>query len=794
MLPYVTPPAPPPLIQSINSEQLRNDSFAGELAQHIPSSSSAEDVPTETIPGVVEFYYADPQQIPDSSRISPPNTSNNRADLLGEPLSIENSESINAPDSSNSDYVASPSTEVIFGLNQTLSLEKNKSQWLVIEERQGEKRHYQLSAQNPRNLPGILDDDSVPGEEVSVIEVIADQQEYDSVRQIITARGNVFMRLSNGILTADRLQVNVPQQLAVADGQVVLTRGDQIIRGERFEYYFVEDSGTVFEANGEIYQPTTARDFSPNLATDVSAGTISFLSLNDRLALDQPLQRVTTGEGYNFVFGTQRFGGSDLGEFGGGGEGQVNRLRFQAAKLEFEGSNWDATDIRLTNDPFSPPELEVRAEEAKFRQVGPLVDELNLTNSRVVFDQRVSAPTQNRLVFDRRDRRPTIFSFGFDGEDRGGLYAERGFSLIDRSNVKFSLTPQYLIQKALSPDTFPEANPNDKDISPLSPAVFGLVADLDATFSERTSLTGVASLSSLDLSEIEDQLRSKVRLEHKVGDINNPYRLNFEYNYRERLFNGSLGFQTVDYSLGTLFISPVIPLGETGINLTYQASLQNIEAATDRQDLLSSNAKDNIVNLFRLQGAASISRGFLVWHGEALPATPDQGLRFTPTPVMPFVQVYTGLTGVTSFYSSGDVQPSLTGTVGISGQFGHFSRSYLDFTGFNLSYSQGLRGDPSPFFFDRFNDTQTISLGITQQIYGPIRVGFQTAYSLTENKEISTDYTIEWSRRTYSILLRYNPVLELGSINLRISDFNWSGNPGLFEGTLVRPVIDGVSR
>lgn len=70
----------------------------------------------------------------------------------------------------------------------------------------------------------------------------------------------------------------------------------------------------------------------------------------------------------------------------------------------------------------------------------------------------------------------------------------------------------------------------------------------------------------------------------------------------------------------------------------------------------------------------------------------------------------------------------------------------------------------------------------------------QGAYSLTANEEISTDYVLEYSRRTYNIQLRYNPQLQVGSINLRISDFNWSGNPGTFDGSDIRPVTQGVIR
>jgi hypothetical protein len=270
--------------------------------------------------------------------------------------------------------------------------------------------------------------------------------------------------------------------------------------------------------------------------------------------------------------------------------------------------------------------------------------------------------------------------------------------------------------------------------------------------------------------------------------------VNAEYNYRERLFNGSLGFQTVEQSYGFIVTSPVIPVWKTGINLSYQASIQNIDSATDQADLIPAGSTDNITNLTRFQGAVSLSKPFLLWFAPPLPPTPEEGLRYTPVPVVPYVQLLLGLTGVQSYYSNGDSQPSLTGTVGVFGQFGHFSRNFLDFTGFNVTYSQGIVGDLSPFFFDRFVDRQILSLGLTQQIYGPVRLGVQTSYSFDESEEISTDYFIEWSRRTYSILLRYNPILQLGAVNIRISDFNWTGNPGYFEGTGVRPVVDGVTR
>jgi hypothetical protein len=184
----------------------------------------------------------------------------------------------------------------------------------------------------------------------------------------------------------------------------------------------------------------------------------------------------------------------------------------------------------------------------------------------------------------------------------------------------------------------------------------------------------------------------------------------------------------------------------------------------------------------------------MLWQGTPLPLTAEEGLKYTSTPVVPYLQIGTSVTGVASYYSSGDTQPSLSGSISLLGQFGHFSQPYLDYTGFVLTFSQAIRGDASPFYFDRFVDTQTLTFGITQQVYGPFRVGIQSIRNLELNSEISTDYFIEYSRRTHNVLVRYNPALQIGSINLRISDFNWRGNPGPFEGTGVSPVIQGVPR
>lgn len=669
---------------------------------------------------------------------------------------------------------------------------------LITATRNGSFREYNFTVGG--NSFSLVQNTPNPQEVVTpslnVVEILADEQEYLESQEIVKARGNVVIRFSNGVLRADSVLVNLRDRIAVAEGNVTLARGEQSLRGDRFEYYFVKDEGVIFNAQGEIYQPSLAQDFRG----DTGNNPVNPQILSQQISANQPLRRVTSAEGYSFVVGSVR----DLsllqqarGAVFVSSGGQINRFRFQAEKVDFNREGWFATNVRITNDPFSPPEFEIRADTAKLRSISPFQDELTTTRSRLVFDQTVSLPLfQDRLIFDKRARRPGLFNIGFDGEDLGGLFIERDFELYSEPKIRLTLTPRLLLQRAFFPDSFFDTNAINPDDNGgiFNPSSYGLVTQLEVDFTERTALNGILNFTGLDFDNIENRLRASVQLEQKLGDLQAPHTLSLQYNYRDRLFNGSLGFQTVQQSYGAVLTSPYIPFGETPFGLVYQTSVQNINADTDRDELLRRNRKNNRATLTRFQGAAIITGRFLLWDSEALPPTPEEGLRFTNTPVKPYLSLNTALTGVGSYYSNGDVQPSLTATIGLQGQIGHFSALFLDYTGFQVSFSQNIRGDQSPFFFDRVADDQVLSLGLTQQLYGPIRAGVQSFINVKTSQEISTDYFLEFSRRTYSIILRYNPVLELGSVNLRISDFNWEGNAGSFDSnTGVRSVVDGVT-
>ena len=810
----VQPPETPAIIRPVTSEdEVRLDKASNDTSVAVPNQTGQTGVLVTPTPP--ETFA------PESSSLRIEKS----AALLGPPISVGYSvqpapvatqelqvstlkvESFNLQPSNPPTFQPSnPSTSNLptFQPSNTssISLEESNVKGLVTQERGGERREFEFDVPTPETQP--LPDEMAPtpaeGEATpppaaspesptpasttpfgaaGVIELTADQQEYDEQRQVITAVGNVVLRFREAILDADRVQVNLPNRILIAEGNVALTRGEQVLRGERFEYYFVQDSGAVLNASGEFYTPTSGTDLNVLPAPDGTPVTPPPRPLSDRIVSEQPLQGISNVGGYSFVAGAGRQIANVPTPQSGG---TINRLRYQADRVDFDGKGAIGTNVRISNDPFSPPELELRADTVRFTRVEPLVDEIVASRPRLVFDQGLELPTfRNRITIDRRQREPGLVNFGFDSSDRGGLYVERAFEVINTPAVRFSVTPQYFLQKAVFEDGI------------IDPSNFGLKARLDAVLAPRTTLTGRAVLTTLDPNDVEEKFRGSLRLQQTIGTTL-PHTLNLEYSYRDRLFNGSLGFQTVRSSLGAVLTSPVIPLGQTGINLTYQASAQYINSETDKLDLLQPDRENNRVNLGRYQGSASLSRGFVLWRGQTLPATPTEGLRYTPTPVLPYLALSTTISGVASAYSNGDTQESLSGTLGLVGQLGHFSKPYLDYTGFNLSYTQVARGDLSPFLFDRDVDTKVLSAGITQQIYGPFRLGFQTSLNLDTGREISTDYLLEYSRRTYNILLRYNPVLQLGSLNLRINDFNWTGNPGLFEGSDVRPVVQGVTQ
>jgi Protein of unknown function (DUF3769)/Lipopolysaccharide-assembly, LptC-related len=600
------------------------------------------------------------------------------------------------------------------------------------------------------------------------IELNAEQQQFDNNTQVITANGKVVVRFNQAILQSDRLRVNLKTKIAVAEGNVSLLRGKQILYGNQFEYNFEEDRGSVLEARGDIYQPTLVSDLNgiARTTTAAPAGEKTFVEplLSDRLRNDQPVTNIQNT-------GTTGVNSSDrdieyqptLRPPGG----TINRLRFQADKIDFFGDRVTAEKIRITNDPFSPPELQVKADRAQFRVVNSEEDEITTSNARVTvennFDIPISPIFRDRLALNRVGKSSNPFNIGFDGQERGGVYVENNFYPIFDPRFKLTITPQYYIQRAVT------------KLNPIDSSAFGVKTNIEGNFGPDTTLQASAALTGFNFDKISDNFRGQVSVRQNLSLVGYPHLLTGEAVYRQQVFNSSLGYQDVQSSLGAVLASSIIPIGNTGVNLDYQIGAQMINANTDRQNLLSPTRSNNLVTLNRYQASANLNKSFRLWEGKSLPPNNKETYNYSPVPVVPYLQLNTGIRTLSSNYSNGENQSAIGYSVGIQGQFGNFSKPSFDYTGFNLNYFQQFRSQESPFLFDRLVDNRILSAGINQQISGPFRLGIQSSLNLDSGRQINTDYYLEYSRRTYNVILRYNPILQLGSIGFRLNDFNWDG-------------------
>lgn len=611
------------------------------------------------------------------------------------------------------------------------------------------------------------------------LNLTADHQEFEPASQILTARGDVVLRLGNAVLRGDRLWANLANRFVVVDGEVIFTRGDQTVEADRGEYNLIQGAGTLFDARGTLFLPSAGTDFA-----DFPGGETTNPGIleTDPITNVQETGSITFGTGVTAPTGSTGLPQPTAGGF-------VRRFRFEAAQLDFDAEGWYAQDISLTNDPFSPPELEFRGDSATLTRLTEVQDELYVENARLVFDQSFTIPLlRDRVLINRGapdSANPFLVNFGFDGEDRDGLFVERSFRAFDSGAWRVFVTPQFLVQRSIGGEETP---PEEESFL----SNFGLEADVIGFLGPRTAVTANASFSGLDLGNLENRLRSSVRVRHLIGN----HSLNLEYSYRDRLFNGSLGFQDVQSNFGLVLISPNIALGNTGIVVNYQASAQYITADTDRLELVNDLTPPFRTSLGRFQGSVGISRGFLLWQGEPLPATPDAGLRFTPTPRVPNIQLVLAGRGTYTYYTSEDTQDDLSAIVGLAGEFGHFSRDFFDSTVFNLTYVRSFASDAatSPFLFDRNVDQNRLDGGIIQQIYGPFRLGFQTAVNLDTGEIINTDYVLEYNRRTYGIFLRYSPTQSAGFLGFRLNEFDWAGRAPRFGGADIQQVEGGVVR
>ncbi len=586
---------------------------------------------------------------------------------------------------------------------------------------------------------------AVPG---SPLRLRSDRQRFDQVTEVFEAEGNVELSFGRSLLRADRMRVEIQTQRVIATGNVSIQLGSQIIRGERLEYDFWAERGSLEQVVGLV-------DIA-SLPTEISRATLP----------TDPLTRPSRSA-----------------------EASSDRLiRFRADRIRFEAERWLGENVRITNDPFDPPELEVRSPTAEVEFFPDGTGIITLEPGQLAFDQVLFVPLPIRIRLDQQDRQPpvSIYFDNFDREpDRRGLIVQPNFELLDQPNVSFVVSPQIYAQRLFQ----------DR---PLSQA-FGIQTRLNLNYDNNQLTTILAELRGLDFQDLADQVRIQVAHVIPTGDGG---RVTYSYDHRQRFFSGLLGFQIVQNRLGASYESPVIGLGKSGVDLSYRLAADLIDALgqdpIDTEAAQESQTSDQQLQLVRLQVGTALSRSFRLWQPDQRDQIPlvetamgelAPRLRFSATPIQEGIWLNTGLLSSQAYYSNGEIQSYVAGSVGVDAVIGQFLRDSLDYTNLSVTYSNGYLSGASPFLFDRITTREQLDLGILQQIYGPVRGGVETTIDLQSGRRVDTTFSLGYDRRTYGFSIQYNPVRETGAVELRVDGFNWGDGS-----TTEREVRQGLER
>ena len=472
-------------------------------------------------------------------------------------------------------------------------------------------------------------------------------------------------------------------------------------------------------------------------------------------------------------------------------EGTISRIRFQGSQIRIRGNRWTAETMSFTNDPFTP----ARSWSLALKVVA-VMDEGGVTRIRsrsaqILLDGKVSLPAVINTTIGEDESR---FAWDTDEEDRDGFFISYNLEPIKLGKRgSLQLQPQLNVQRAIEGRTSSYVLPGQSLSTPTSEQtakladMFGLLAALNLPMGW-LSLNAEASLSTLNPDNFRSGTRSTSRLTAPLS-LPGHTSANAELfgSYRERIYNGSLGLQTVAYSYGANLSGNVVlnqPKAQGArlkapfiapVNLSWAAQSGTYEAT-----LFGTNTLDS---LWRSYASLAASTTLQLWQGSALDASedPKRGLRYAPVPVVPGLGINFGASGYAATYSDGASQSTLTLWGGPSFTLGQFDRPVFDYTRFSASIAGTFLNGASPFGFDRTVDLRTLSFQAAQQIYGPIVLEAGATFNIDNGSEFYGDVSYSYvelklQRRSYELGVYYSPYDSIGGIRVKLNDFNFNGS------------------
>ena len=461
-------------------------------------------------------------------------------------------------------------------------------------------------------------------------------------------------------------------------------------------------------------------------------------------------------------------------------QGTISRWRLQARRLTFTPTSLSADRIALSNDPFTPAQSWLDAENVVATLLPNGDTAIRSERNHLVLDERLPIPVTRNTVIKKQQKVDNRWVLGVDKEDRGGYYGGYNIPIKIGESGRLTLQPQFMIQRAINgnTDSYPLPGQSVTAESASQPNTAGDLFGLQAVLQRQ--VLGFDSDATLEISSFNPANLSNAT--RAWGDFTRPIKLPLlgesEWRlfgaYRYRVWNGTLGEQDVYSAYGTsVEQTGLLPnWGKLSSNYFWRTGVGNFRG----EDFVSTNLAD----FWRLSGIASFNFAYPLWVGKPAPLTASAAYANSAVPVVPGLSLRANVLGTFAYYGDGSSQ----NTLGISGgpilTLGHFVKPFLDYTELALTGGGTLRQGASPLTFDRAVDLSTVGIGLTQQIAGPLLFSGGVALNLNPSTgsygEVTNSYLeLRWQRRAYEIGVYYNPYEGLGGVRVKLNDFNFQG-------------------
>ncbi len=511
---------------------------------------------------------------------------------------------------------------------------------------------------------------------------------------------------------------------------------------------------------------------------------ISSIQLQQRLVIER-----NEGGGDNVrnseVLSANRYGGVKPTQLKTRGKsklitGEISRWRIQAAQVRFTPDGWTASRMSFTNDPYTPAQTRIDAEDVVAREQDNGDILIKSQRNRLIVEERLPIPVSRTQRIQKQEEVVNRWVLGIDNDDRSGFFVGRELKSIELTdNISLDLQPQFLLQRAIN-------GSNDSYVAPGTSIdsskatqdnalgdLFGLEAELTGELLG-LNVEAEADISTLNPSNFMNGSRF-------WGNVNRFIKLPLLGEvetrlfgaYRYRTWNGSLG-ETDVYSAYGAFAEQKgdWTWGKLSNNYIWRFGLGNYQA--------ESFTSTNLIDTTRANVYGSMNSSYPLWRGKPAALTPEAAYRYSPLAIVPGLTLRTNIKTSLAAFGDGKNQSTLSLTGGPTLTLGTFSKPFLDYTQLSIAGGGTLKGGDSPFAFDQAVDLATLGIGITQQIAGPLLLNAGLGVNVDPNSPfygdvINSNIELRWQRRSYDLGFYFNPYEGIGGFRFRLNDFNFTG-------------------